>query len=58
MIEEPKLGPARERMRERLAEALSLAPKEVNVKATSGEAVGFIGRREGVAALAIATLDG
>jgi 2C-methyl-D-erythritol 2,4-cyclodiphosphate synthase len=30
----------------------------VNVKATSGETIGFVGRREGVAALAIATLDG
>jgi 2-C-methyl-D-erythritol 2,4-cyclodiphosphate synthase len=58
MIEEPKLGVARERMRERLAETLALDPKDVNVKATSGEAIGFVGRREGVAALAIATLDG
>jgi len=58
LMEEPKLGAARERMRERLAEALSLDPAAVNVKATSGEAIGFIGRREGVAALAIATLDG
>ena len=58
LMEEPKLGAARERMRERLAEALSLDPAAVNVKATSGEAIGFVGRREGVAALAIATLDG
>ena len=58
VIEEPKLGKARERMRERLAGALALDPSNVNVKATSGEAIGFVGRREGVAALAIATLDG
>ena len=58
LMEEPKLGDARERMRERLAEAMSLDPADVNVKATSGEAIGFVGRREGVAALAIATLDG
>jgi 2-C-methyl-D-erythritol 2,4-cyclodiphosphate synthase len=58
LMEEPKLGDARQRMRERLAEALSLDPADVNVKATSGEAIGFVGRREGVAALAIATLDG
>jgi 2-C-methyl-D-erythritol 2,4-cyclodiphosphate synthase len=58
LMEEPRLGAARERMRERLAEALSLDPAAVNVKATSGEAIGFVGRREGVAALAIATLDG
>jgi 2C-methyl-D-erythritol 2,4-cyclodiphosphate synthase len=30
----------------------------VNVKATTGEAIGFVGRREGVAALAIVTVDG
>ena len=58
VMQEPKLGDARQRMRERLAEALSLDPADVNVKATSGEAIGFVGRREGVAALAIATLDG
>jgi 2-C-methyl-D-erythritol 2,4-cyclodiphosphate synthase len=58
LMEAPKLGDARQRMRERLAEALSLDPADVNVKATSGEAIGFVGRREGVAALAIATLDG
>lgn len=58
LMEEPKLGDARQLMRERLAEALSLDPADVNVKATSGETIGFVGRREGVAALAIATLDG
>jgi 2-C-methyl-D-erythritol 2,4-cyclodiphosphate synthase len=58
VMEAPKLGPARERMRARLAEALELAPGAVNVKATTGEGIGFVGRGEGVAALAIATLDG
>jgi len=57
-LEAPKLGVARERMRERLAEALGLEPAAVNVKATTGEAIGFVGRGEGAAALAIATLDG
>ena len=57
-LEAPKLGAARERMRERLAEALGIEPSAVNVKATTGEALGFVGRGEGAAALAIATLDG
>jgi 2-C-methyl-D-erythritol 2,4-cyclodiphosphate synthase len=57
-LEAPKLGAARERMRERLADALELDPAAVNVKATTGEAIGFVGRGEGAAALAIATLDG
>jgi len=58
LLEAPKLGAAREQMRERLAGALALAPDAVNVKATTGEAIGFVGRGEGAAALAIATLDG
>jgi 2-C-methyl-D-erythritol 2,4-cyclodiphosphate synthase len=57
LLEAPKLGAAREQMRERLAEALGIEPSAVNVKATTGEALGFVGRGEGAAALAIATLD-
>jgi len=57
-LEAPKLGGARERMRARLAEALGVEESAVNVKATTGEGIGFVGRREGIAALAIATLDG
>jgi 2-C-methyl-D-erythritol 2,4-cyclodiphosphate synthase len=58
LLEAPKLGAARERMRERLAEAVGLEVAAVNVKATTGEAIGFVGRGEGAAALAIATIDG
>jgi 2-C-methyl-D-erythritol 2,4-cyclodiphosphate synthase len=58
VMETPRLGNARERMRARLADALGLDVDAVNVKATTGEGIGFVGRREGVAALAIATLDG
>ena len=58
VLEAPKLGEARAAIRERLAEALGLAAEHVNVKATTGEGIGFVGRGEGVAALAIATLDG
>ena len=58
IMEAPKLGPARERMRARLAGALGVEAARVNVKATTGEGIGFVGRGEGVAALAIATLDG
>jgi len=44
-------------MRSRLAEALDLEPGAVNVKFTTGERMGFVGRGEGIAALAIATLS-
>ena len=56
MIERPKLAPAREAIRARLAEALGLAIEHVSVKATRGEGMGFIGRAEGAAALAMATV--
>jgi 2-C-methyl-D-erythritol 2,4-cyclodiphosphate synthase len=56
VMEEPRLGPHRGEIRERLARALGLAREGVNVKATSGEGIGFVGRGEGVAALAIVSL--
>jgi 2-C-methyl-D-erythritol 2,4-cyclodiphosphate synthase len=56
ICEAPKLGAHRDAMRERLAEALGLDPAAVNVKFTTGEGMGFVGRGEGIAALAIATL--
>jgi 2-C-methyl-D-erythritol 2,4-cyclodiphosphate synthase len=57
VIEAPKLAPHREAIRERLARALALELGRVNVKASSGEGMGFVGRGEGVAALAIASLS-
>ena len=56
MLEAPKLGAARDQIRARLATALNLPEAHVNVKATTGEGIGLIGRGEGVAALAVATL--
>jgi 2-C-methyl-D-erythritol 2,4-cyclodiphosphate synthase len=56
ICEAPKLGAHRDAMRERLAGALGLDPAAVNVKFTTGEGMGFIGRGEGIAALAVATL--
>jgi 2-C-methyl-D-erythritol 2,4-cyclodiphosphate synthase len=56
ICEAPKLGPHRDAMRARLAEALGLDPGAVNVKFTTGEGMGFVGRGEGIAALAVATL--
>ena len=47
MMEQPKLGPHRQAIRERLASALGLEAERVNVKATTGEGIGFVGRGEG-----------
>jgi 2-C-methyl-D-erythritol 2,4-cyclodiphosphate synthase len=56
VMERPKLAPHRERIRASLADALGVAVDHVNVKASTGEGMGFVGRGEGVAALATATL--
>jgi 2-C-methyl-D-erythritol 2,4-cyclodiphosphate synthase len=58
VIERPRLAPAREEIRATLAAALALPVERVSVKATRGEGMGFVGREEGVAALAVATLTG
>jgi 2-C-methyl-D-erythritol 2,4-cyclodiphosphate synthase len=55
-MERPKVGPRRAEMRERLAAALGLEAERVNVKATTGEGMGFVGREEGAAAMAVATI--
>ena len=56
IMERPKLSPVRDAIRARLAAALGLELAHVNVKATRGEGMGFIGRGEGVAALAVVTV--
>jgi 2-C-methyl-D-erythritol 2,4-cyclodiphosphate synthase len=53
VMERPKLAPHRQAIAARLADALGAS---VSVKATTGEGIGFVGREEGVAALAVATL--
>lgn len=57
LCEQPKLGPYRDRMRERLGGAVGLPAFQVNVKFTTNEGMGFVGRGEGLAAMAVATVD-
>ena len=57
LIERPHVAPAREQIRRSLAEALGISIEHVSVKATRGEGMGFEGREEGAAALAIATVE-
>jgi 2-C-methyl-D-erythritol 4-phosphate cytidylyltransferase/2-C-methyl-D-erythritol 2,4-cyclodiphosphate synthase len=52
----PKVAPRSEEMRVNLAEALGVSVAQVNVKATTGEGMGFVGREEGIAAHAVALL--
>jgi 2-C-methyl-D-erythritol 2,4-cyclodiphosphate synthase len=57
IMERPKLRDARDAIRARLAEALGVPVGAVNVKASTGEGIGFVGREEGVAALAVVTVE-
>ncbi|MEI9963847.1 MAG: bifunctional 2-C-methyl-D-erythritol 4-phosphate cytidylyltransferase/2-C-methyl-D-erythritol 2,4-cyclodiphosphate synthase [Caulobacteraceae bacterium] len=57
ICERPKIGPHREALRARLAEILEIPVGRVSVKATTTEAMGFTGRREGLAAQAVAAVE-
>lgn len=57
VTETPRIGPHREGMRERLAERLHLGPGHVSVKGKRNEGLGWIGRGEGLAAMAVVLLD-
>ena len=57
MCEAPRLGPHRDAMRSSLAGTIGLRPLEVNVKFTTAEGMGWVGRGEGIAAQAIATVE-
>jgi 2-C-methyl-D-erythritol 2,4-cyclodiphosphate synthase len=57
VIERPRIAPLREQIRGHLAEAIGVSRDRVSVKATRGEGIGFVGREEGAAALAVATVE-
>jgi len=56
IAEEPKVGPHRSAMRTRIAEIIGLPTEHVSVKATTTDGLGFTGRREGIAAQAVANI--
>jgi 2-C-methyl-D-erythritol 2,4-cyclodiphosphate synthase len=53
----PKIYPFIREMKIRIAEALGINVQQVGVKATTNETMGFIGREEGIAAMAVASVD-
>jgi 2-C-methyl-D-erythritol 2,4-cyclodiphosphate synthase len=57
ICEAPKLGPHRDEMRVALAGTAGVPARLVNVKFTTNEGMGFVGRGEGIAAIAVATLE-
>ncbi len=57
VCEAPKIKPHIEAMKFCIAEALGVNPKRIGIKATTNERLGFIGREEGIAAMAVASVD-
>jgi 2-C-methyl-D-erythritol 4-phosphate cytidylyltransferase/2-C-methyl-D-erythritol 2,4-cyclodiphosphate synthase len=57
LAQEPRIGPHREAIRRRIAELLALDSTGVNLKATTTEHLGFVGRSEGLMATATVLLD-
>lgn len=57
LAEQPVLRPYMDRIRESLAECMGVSKEEINVKATTTDGLGFVGRGEGIAALAVATIE-
>lgn len=57
VCEAPKIGPHAEAMQARLALALGIAPRLVSVKGKTNEGMGWIGRGEGIAAMAVVLVD-
>jgi 2-C-methyl-D-erythritol 2,4-cyclodiphosphate synthase len=55
--EEPRIAAVREAMRAKLADAMGVEPDRVNVRATTTDRLGFTGRGEGLAALAVALVE-
>jgi 2-C-methyl-D-erythritol 2,4-cyclodiphosphate synthase len=57
VLERPKVGPVREQMQQQLARVLRIDPSMVGIKGKTNEALGFVGRGEGVAVMAVALLE-
>ncbi len=57
IAEQPKLQPHLSAMKAHIAEALDIHPQRVGIKATTNEHLGFVGREEGMAAFAVASID-
>ncbi len=57
IAEAPKISPHLEQMRANLAAVLGLPPRRVGIKATTNERLGSIGRKEGIAAFAVASVE-
>jgi 2-C-methyl-D-erythritol 2,4-cyclodiphosphate synthase len=57
IAEAPKIGPHLQAMRAKLSQTLQIPPRRIGVKATTNEGLGFIGKGEGIAAMAVASIQ-
>lgn len=57
ICEKPKITPHKQEMKNNVAEIAKINPSQVNIKATTTEQLGFLGREEGIAALAVASVE-
>jgi 2-C-methyl-D-erythritol 2,4-cyclodiphosphate synthase len=57
IAEAPKIGPYLAKMRARISETLQIPAKRIGIKATTNEGIGFLGRGEGIAAMAVASIQ-
>jgi 2-C-methyl-D-erythritol 2,4-cyclodiphosphate synthase len=55
--EAPKIAPYTDSMKEKIANTLNISREQINIKATTGEGLGFIGKREGIAAMAVVLIE-
>jgi 2-C-methyl-D-erythritol 2,4-cyclodiphosphate synthase len=55
--EAPRIAPYADSMKEAIAKTLNIAPDQVNIKATTAEGLGFIGKKEGIAAMAVVLIE-
>lgn len=58
IAEEPKLAPYKDEMRKNISDTLGMPEESVNIKATTTEGLGFTGREEGIAAMAVCEIEG
>ena len=57
LAEKPRLTPYFDRMKSRISKVLNLGSSDINVKSTTTDGLGFIGEEEGIASMAICTLE-
>lgn len=57
VAETPRIGPYAERMQERLSSVIGISPGHISIKGKSNEGMGWIGRSEGIAVMAVALID-